>query len=131
MPVATTRVRPVQIKLAVDDAEKAAAFYHDAFNMRYEVIRRTEDQEFYSLVLGEYGRDDFFLVVLVAADCDDTDRPGGTSTFGLLVDDLDDAHARALSTGGTELVAPHHPEGMPRCSAVGDPSGNWIWLYQG
>jgi YhhN family len=21
-------------------------------------------------------------------------------------------------------------EGMPRCSAVRDPSGNWIWLYQ-
>jgi len=32
--------------------------------------------------------------------------------------------------GATGVVAPHDPEGMPRCSAVRGPSGNWIWLYQ-
>jgi hypothetical protein len=36
---------------------------------------------------------------------------------------------RHLEKGMT--MAPHKPEGMPRCSAVRDPSGNWIWLYQG
>jgi predicted enzyme related to lactoylglutathione lyase len=59
------------------------------------------------------------------------DRPGATSTLGLLVDDLEAAHARAVAAGGTELVAPQSPEGMPACSAVGDPSGNWVWLYPG
>lgn len=131
MPSLTTRLRACQTKLAVDDPQKAADFYRDAFDMRYDVIRRTEDQEYYSLVLGEYGSDDFFLIVLQGPDRDDLDRPTGTSTLGLLVNDIDAAHARAISSGGTELVAPHDPEGMPRCSAVGDPSGNWIWLYQG
>jgi hypothetical protein len=98
--------------------------------MRYEIIRRTEEQEISSLVLGEYGSEDFFLITLTAPS-GDTDRPGGASTIGLTVGDLDDAHARAVSSGGVELVAPHSPEGMPRCSAVADPSGNWVWLYQG
>ena len=30
-----------------------------------------------------------------------------------------------------ELVAPNSPEGMPRCSAIGYPSRNWVWLYKG
>jgi catechol 2,3-dioxygenase-like lactoylglutathione lyase family enzyme len=51
-------------------------------------------------------------------------------TFGLLVDDLDDRHRRALTAGATELVAPRVADGMPRHCAVRDPSGNWIWLYQ-
>ena len=49
---------------------------------------------------------------------------------GLSMDDLDAIHSQALAAGGTEAVAPHDPEGMPRCSAVKDPDGNWIWLYQ-
>jgi hypothetical protein len=51
------------------------------------VIRPTDEAVIRSL--GEYGRDDFFVVVLIAPGDDDTDRPGGVSTFGLLVDDLD------------------------------------------
>jgi predicted enzyme related to lactoylglutathione lyase len=58
------------------------------------------------------------------------DRPGHT-TFGLLVEDLDDAHKRAVAAGGTEVTKPHDAQGMQRNSAVKDPSGNWIWLYQG
>jgi DNA-binding transcriptional MerR regulator len=38
--------------------------------------------------------------------------------------------ARIRDAGAAEVVAPHEAEGMPRCSAVRDPSGNWIWLYQ-
>ncbi|MEV0647815.1 MerR family transcriptional regulator [Phytomonospora sp. NPDC050363] len=131
MPTPPPRVRPAQLKLTVTDAGKAADFYRDAFGMRHEIVRRVEEQEIYSLVLGEYGRADSFLVTLIPTGCDDADRPGGTSTFGLLVDDLDAAHRQALDSGGAEFVAPHDPEGMPRCSAVGDPDGNWVWLYQG
>ncbi|MDQ6778138.1 MAG: VOC family protein [Actinomycetota bacterium] len=119
------------MKIAVHDAEAAVAFYQGAFDIRYDVIRRTKKGDVYSLVFGEAGRDDFFLLVLIAQAEDRAERPSGTSTFGLLVDELDAAHARALTAGGTELVAPHNPTGMPRCSAVGDPSGNWVWLYQG
>lgn len=131
MPAQPARVRPVQLKISVTDADKAADFYRAAFGMRHEIVRRTEEQEIYSLVLGEYGRADFFLVALIPTGTDDADRPGGPSTFGLLVDDLDATHRQALASGGTEFVAPHDPEGMPRCSALGDPDGNWVWLYQG
>jgi DNA-binding transcriptional MerR regulator len=124
-----TGARPVQLKIAVDDADAAIAFYQQAFGFHYDVTRRTEDAEYSSFVFGKYGENDFFLLHLLA-DPAQADRPG-PSTFGLLVEDLDEAHARALSGGATEMVAAHNPEGMPRCSAVRDPSGNWIWLYQG
>jgi predicted enzyme related to lactoylglutathione lyase len=79
-------------------------------------------------VFGAYRRDDFFLMQVIAGQ-DRIDLPG-PSTFGLLAEDLDSYHARAIDAGATETVAPHDAEGMPRCSAVRDPSGNWIWLYQ-
>ena len=105
------------------------AFYQQAFGVRHEVIRRTRDRDFSSIVFGSYGENDFFLLTLVGC-ADQTDRPPGPSTFGFLVEDLDATHAAALSAGASELSAPHEAEGMPRCSAVKDPSGNWIWLYQ-
>jgi hypothetical protein len=45
-------------------------------------------------MFGEYGQDGFFPLHL-STDIGDTDRPGPT-TFGLLVDDLDAPHSRAL-----------------------------------
>lgn len=121
--------RPVQITIAVDDLDASITFYEAAFDLRYEVTRRTDDTDHSSFMFGEYGRDGFFLLQL-SADVVDTDRPGPT-TFGLLVDDLDARHSRALAAGATEVVAPRDRQGMPRSSAVRDPSGNWIWLYQG
>ena len=100
-----------------------------AFGFHYDVTRRTETEEYSSFLFGKYGESDFFLLHLLA-DPAQADRLGPT-TFGLLVEDLTDAHARALTAGATELAPPHDTEGMPRCSAVKDPSGNWIWLYQG
>jgi predicted enzyme related to lactoylglutathione lyase len=120
--------RPAQIKIAVNDMDSAVAFYQQAFGLRQEVIRRTEDRDYSGFAFGEYGQESFFLLVFV----DSTERMDlpGPSTFGLLVDDLDACHARALAAGAAETVKPHDAEGMPRCSAVRDPSGNWIWLYQ-
>jgi predicted enzyme related to lactoylglutathione lyase len=128
MPGLPAGCRPCQIKIAVDDVDTAAAFYAAAFGFRLEVIRRTEQADYSSFTFGAYGRDGFFLMVLIAGQ-DRMDLPG-PSTFGLLVDDLDARHAGALKAGAAETVAPHAAEGMPRCSAVRDPSGNWIWLYQ-
>jgi predicted enzyme related to lactoylglutathione lyase len=128
MRSSTTGVRLGQIKIAVDDMASAVTFYRQAFGLDYRVVRRTEDAEFSAFVFGELGQPGWFMLVLL----DDPgwlDRPG-SSTFGLGVDDLDAYHARALAAGATEAVKPHDPGGMPRCSAVRDLSGNWIWLYQ-
>jgi DNA-binding transcriptional MerR regulator len=128
MPTDRAGCRPVQIKITVEDMAAAIAFYREAFGFRYDVTRRTEDEDHSSFVFGTYGQDGFFLIHL-QADPGEVDRLG-PSTFGLLVDDLETVHARAIGAGGTEVVAPCNPEGMPRASAIRDPSGNWVWLYQ-
>jgi DNA-binding transcriptional MerR regulator len=123
-----TGSRPVQLKIAVDDVDEAIAFYQQAFGFNYDVTRRTDEGDYSSFMFGKYGEADFFLMHLL----DETavDRPGPT-TFGLLVDDLDSTHEKALAAGATEVIKPQESQGMPRNSAVKDPSGNWIWIYQG
>ena len=127
--VPVTACRPVQIKLAVDDVDAAVTFYEQAFGFHYDVTRRTDEADYSGFVFSRYGENDFFLLHLIDAR-GDADRPGPT-TFGLLVEDLNESHGKALDAGATEMTAPHDAQGMPRCSAVKDPSGNWIWLYQG
>jgi DNA-binding transcriptional MerR regulator len=129
MPALQAGCRPSQIKIAVNDVDASVAFYVKAFGFRYDVVQRTEQADYSAFIFGEYGQDSFFLLHLLAGQ-DRMDLPG-QSTFGLLVEDLDTYHSRAVEAGATEAVAPHELEGMPRCSAVRDPSGNWIWLYQG
>jgi predicted enzyme related to lactoylglutathione lyase len=128
MPAVQAGCRPAQIKIAVDDVDASAAFYTKAFSFRYDVVQRTQLEDYSAFLFGTYGQDDFFLLHLIA-DQERLDRPG-QSTFGLLVEDIDAYHTRAVDAGATEVVPPHDAEGMPRCSAVRDPSGNWIWLYQ-
>jgi predicted enzyme related to lactoylglutathione lyase len=111
--------RPVGLKLAADDLHASIAFYEKAFGLTY-------DEGF---VFGEYGSESFFQLQLVDDPSRD-DRPGLTA-FSFLVDDLDAYHAQALAAGATELAAPREAEGMPRASAVRDPSGNTIGLAQG
>jgi uncharacterized glyoxalase superfamily protein PhnB len=57
--------------------------------------------------------------------------PGGPARFGLLVDDVDAAHTRALTAGAVEIEAPADKPWKPRSSTVKDPGGNHIDLYQG
>jgi DNA-binding transcriptional MerR regulator len=121
-------IRPVQLKIGVDDVDEAIGFYQQAFGFHYDVTRRTDEVNYSSFIFSRYGENDFFLIHLL--DSSAVDRPG-PSTFGLLVEDLDATHQQALSAGATELTAPRDAQGMPRNSAVKDPSGNWIWLYQG
>lgn len=120
--------RPVQLKIAVDDIDEAIVFYQQAFGFHYDITRRTDEGDYSSFMFSKYGEDDFFLIHLL--DESAVDRPGPT-TFGLLVDDLDAAHEKALAAGATEVVKPQDLQGMPRNSAVKDPSGNWVWIYQG
>jgi len=124
----TTGARPVQLKIAVDDVDEAIAFYQQAFGFHYDVTRRTDEDDYSSFVFSKYGERDFFLIHLL--DQSAVDRPGPT-TFGLVVDDLDTTHKQALAAGAIEITKPHEAVGMPRNSAVRDPSGNWVWIYQG
>lgn len=128
VPALRPTCRPCQLKITVSDAAAATAFYEGLFGIPPTVTRRAGEEEFYGFMFGEYGEPDFFLVHLLGSD--EFDRLG-PSTFGLLVDDLDAAHQRALTLGATEAMAPVSPEGMPRTSAVRDPDQNWIWLAQG
>lgn len=123
-----TNRRPVQLKIAVDDIDEAIAFYQKAFGFHYDITRRTDEGDYSSFMFSKYGEPDFFLVHLL--DESALDRPGPT-TFGILVEDLDAAHEGALAAGATEVIKPQDAQGMPRTSAIKDPSGNWVWIYQG
>jgi DNA-binding transcriptional MerR regulator len=127
--VVSTGCVPVQIKLAVSDATAAVEFYRTAFGMKYEITRRTDEEDYSGFVFGEYGQPGFFLIHLLD-DPTDFDR-FGPSTFSLLVDDVDAVHARAIAAGATEAMPPRQVQGMPRGSAVRDPDGNIVWLAQG
>jgi len=81
---------------------------------------------FSSFVLGAYHTDSFFLLTV------ENWLDGGTpSSFGLLVDDVDARHTRALELGATEISPPTDYRWKPRCSVVDDPSGNRVQLSQG
>lgn len=123
-----TGCTPVQIKIAVSDFGKARDFYETAFGLKAQVTRRTKDEDIYGFMFGQYEEPGFFLLHMLGEE-GDVDMPG-RSTFGLLVDDLEVVHRRAVEAGATEMVSPMTPEGMPRCSAVRDLDDNWIWLYQ-
>lgn len=128
MPTTVTGTAPVQIKLAVADRDRARAFYAAAFGLSESVIRRTDDADFTGYQFGTYGQPGFFLLGLSEPEA--FDHPG-RGTIGFTVEDLDEAHRRALGAGATEAVPINSPQGMPRNSAVTDPDGNWLWLYQG
>jgi predicted enzyme related to lactoylglutathione lyase len=77
---------------------------------------------------GSWPSDEFFLLNII----DGADDPyrAGRANFGLLVDDLDAVHKRAIAAGGTEMIAPRDMVGMPRSSTVIDPGNNLVNLYQ-
>lgn len=115
VPVATAS-RIVQVKVHVEDLPQLVAFYDAAFGAVY-------DESISSFTLGSYPDDAFFLLT--------TDEPEVAPTrFGLLVDDVDVAHAAALAAGADEVFAPVEVEWKPRCSRIEDPSGNVVDLYQ-
>lgn len=120
MPVLQT-VRPVQIRIGVADVGTSATFYTTAFDVVFiEAIS--------SLQFGAYRTDRFFLITLEDGE-QASSRPGGAH-FGLLVDDVDTAHRRAVDAGGAEVAAPTDYAWKPRTSCVRDPDGNLIDLSQ-
>jgi DNA-binding transcriptional MerR regulator len=111
--------RVVQVMVATRDHDESVLFYTDVFGLEF-------NPDLSSFVLGAWQTDSFFLLTI------ENWLDGGTpSAFGLLVDDVDLRHARALRHGATEVTRPADHTWKPRCSVVDDPFGNRIQLSQG
>lgn len=114
-------VRPVQIRIKVADVQEAGAFYTAAFDVVF-------NESISSLQFGTYRTDRFFLITL--EEHDGAVPSSESARFGLLVDDLDAAHLRALDAGGVEVHPPTDFAWKPRTSCVRDLDGNLIDLTQ-
>ncbi|RRR98498.1 MerR family transcriptional regulator [Glycomyces terrestris] len=117
----TKEDRVVQVTIPASDLEATVRFYTEAFGLEY-------DQSIASFQFGAWETDSFFLLTLDAA----AGEGGrfGPAMFGLYVDDLDAAHAAALSAGAALVQPPFETDYAPRRSVVADPSGNRISLTQ-
>lgn len=117
--------RIVQVTINVTDLDASIAFYQAAFEATY-------NEELSSFILGLWPSDEFFMLTVAHAATEHGahEGPDGRSRFGLLVDDVDAAHGRALEAGATEVHPPVDRPWKPRSSCVTDPSGNRIDLYQ-
>ncbi len=111
--------RVVQVTVCTRDRDESVRFYTEAFGVEF-------NPDFSSFVLGAWQTDSFFLITI-------ENRPEGTtpSTFGLMVDDVDVRHTRALALGAAEITPPTDFGWKPRSSVIDDPSGNRIQLSQG
>ncbi len=114
-------IRPVQIRIKVRDVREAAVFYTSAFDVVF-------NEDISSLQFGIYRSDRFFLITL--EECGEGSSGAGGSHIGLLVDDVEAAHQRALTAGAAEVHPATDYEWKPRTSCVRDPSGNCIDLSQ-
>ena len=115
-------IRINQVTIIVNDLARAIAIYRAAFDAVFH-------EDISSLQFGTFFDGDFFLLTVANPKRHPWD--GGPATFGLLVDDVDLAHTRALAAGATEIAAPSDKPWKPRSSTVGDPGGNHIDLYGG
>lgn len=116
-PPAGSRV--VQVMVATSDHEQSVRFYTEVFRLSF-------NPDISSFVIGAYNTDTFFL--LTVENWLDDATP---SCFGMLVDDVDAVHARALEHGAREVEPPADYAWKPRSSVLDDPSGNRIQLAQG
>jgi predicted enzyme related to lactoylglutathione lyase len=120
--------RVVEINLGVRDVEAARHFYEATFGVEFTEDAHGDGSVHLLASFGSWPSDEFFLLNI--ADGDDDPYRSGRANFGLLVDDLDAVHQRALAAGGTEISHPREISGMPRFSTIVDPSDNLINLYQ-
>jgi predicted enzyme related to lactoylglutathione lyase len=110
--------RVVQVVVSTRDHEESVRFYREVFDLAFQA-------DFSSFVLGAYNTDSFLLLTIENWLDDET-----PSSFGMLVDDVDARHRRALDHGAKEISPPTDYEWKPRSSVIDDPSGNRIQLSQ-
>ncbi len=125
---ARTTSRIVEINIGVTDLAESRRFYEAAFAVEFAEDQHDGGPVHLAASFGTWPSDQFFLLNINEARWD-PDR-GGRSSFGFLVDDLDAVHKRAIEAGAFEVAPPGEVSGMPRTSAIDDPSGNRINLYQ-
>jgi DNA-binding transcriptional MerR regulator len=116
-PPCTARV--VQVMVSTRDHDESVRFYSEVFGLEF-------NSDLSSFVLGAWQTDSFFLLTI--ENWLDSRTP---SALGLLVDNVDVRHARALRHGAAEVTPPADYDWKPRCSIVDDPTGNRIQLSQG
>jgi PhnB protein len=114
--------QPVKLGLIVSDVERSMAFYREAFGFGWL-------PEIWSFQIGEYPKNDFFLISLNDIQPGE-ERPVGAGHFGYTVDDVDASHRLALDAGAGEWYPPQDNTGAPRSSGLHDPDGNRIELFQ-
>jgi DNA-binding transcriptional MerR regulator len=120
--------RVVEVNIGVEDLGMARRFYEAVFSVTLSEERHGEGPLHLFAVFGSWPSSEFFLLNISDAERDPF--RAGRANFGFLVDDLDAVHKQAVAAGGSEVTSPHEEPGMPRTSAVADPSGNLIHLYQ-
>jgi len=120
--------RVAEINLGVPDVDAARRFYETAFELEFVEDRHDDGFVHLMATFGSWPGDTFFLLNLY----DGSGDPfrSGRASFGLVVDDLEVVHRRAVAAGGTEMDPPRDASGMPRFSTVIDPGNNLIALYQ-
>jgi predicted enzyme related to lactoylglutathione lyase len=126
--VESVACRLVEVNIGVDDLDAARRFYEAVFGVALTEERHGDGPVHLFAAFGAWPSSEFFLLNLSHAERDP--YRAGRANFGFLVEDLDATHKRATAAGGTEISAPHDEPGMPRTSAVVDPSKNLIHLYQ-
>jgi DNA-binding transcriptional MerR regulator len=129
VPMGDTRgCRVVEVNLGVDDLGEARRFFEAAFGVECVEERHGDGPLHLYASFGKWPSDQFFLLNISDANRDPART--GKANFGLVVDDLDVVHRRAVAAGASEIVPPADEPGMPRCSMIEDPSGNRINLYE-
>ncbi|MCP3785496.1 MerR family transcriptional regulator [Micromonospora sp. A3M-1-15] len=113
--------RIVQATINATDRAESIEFYRRAFGATF-------NEEIGSFEFGTWPNEEFFLLTI--ADEQNHPGPAGPARFGLLVEDVDSAHQRALDGGANEVYPPVERPWKPRSSCLIDPSGNYIDLYQ-
>jgi predicted RNase H-like nuclease/predicted enzyme related to lactoylglutathione lyase len=112
--------RLVSIALRVRDFAASAWFYREAFGVEFESGESAQPHAQVSW----RGRGDFRLALVSA-------EPGSTESaeLGFFVDDIEAAHARAV-TAGAEVVREPREEPWGRTATYRDPDGNLVTLTQ-
>jgi predicted enzyme related to lactoylglutathione lyase len=115
-------------KLNVPEMAPALAFWRDAFG--FAVTTSFDEPDFIEHMMALPGQEAGPHLLLVAyKDARDVSVGGGHGPIGLICQDIDASHARALACGAEPLTAPFEAAGV-RIAVLKSPQGHEIELIQ-